>query len=81
MKAAPTGTYQQLVDSPSPLSAEQRAQRAEAAEQAWASARLEGFEPTAEDLKINRLWIDGKLSAEDLVKLHKERFRSGSRHG
>lgn len=80
-EAAKKGVYQQLTDSASPLSAAERALRAEAAEQAWASARLEGFEPTAEDLKVNQLWIDGKLSAEDLVKIHKERFRAGARHG
>lgn len=76
-----TSIYQRLAEAPSTLSSEERARRIEAAEQALANARLEGFEPTTEDLKTNQLWIDGKITTEDLVKIHKERFRAGARHG
>lgn len=58
-----------------------RSTRADAAQQSWASARLEGFIPSVEDLALNQLWIDGQLSTEDLIVIHKERFRKGHPHG
>jgi hypothetical protein len=75
------GVYERLMEAPCPLTDEERTRRAEASAQALANARLEGFEPTIEDLKANQLWIDGKLTTEDLVKLHKERFRAGPSRG
>lgn len=80
-ETAITKIYPRLNEAPSPLSIEERANRVEAVDQALASARLEGFEPVAEDLKLNQLWIDGKITTEELVKIHKERFRAGARHG
>lgn len=57
-----------------------RKQRQEAAEQAIASARLAGFVPTVEDLALNRLWIDGELTTEELIGIHKERLLRHGKH-
>lgn len=58
-----------------------RASRAEAATQALANARIEGFIPTAEDLALNQLWIDSQISTQDLIEIHKERLRKVRQNG
>ena len=50
------------------ISAEERAKRASDVEQALASVRLEGLEPSAEALAIYQRHIEGEISQEQASK-------------
>ena len=60
-------TMQSLASKPMPISAEERARRAEAVTFARGSVRFEGFELDAAVEDLNRRFIDGELTQEEYL--------------
>jgi Antitoxin VbhA len=60
-------TKTQLDPSKAIISEEERARRQEAVEYAYASARLEGFTPSAFADEMNRRFINGEVTSEELT--------------
>lgn len=56
------------------MSAEARARRARIVRETNANGRMEGFEPTAEMRALDRQFIEGKISASDIVEHFKKKY-------
>lgn len=56
-----------------------RVEREKAVAQANANARIEGFEPDAEDLAMQQQFVDGTLTVEELLEAARKEALTG--HG
>lgn len=45
--------------------------RREAASQALASSRLDGYKPTEMDTHVSELWVTGRLDTEEIIQFYK----------